>query len=81
MLASLSGGRDQEHDVDVGFDRDGRIKALRVVVSQNLGAYPDPTGLGLAVLTTWMAAGAYRIADVQTSYRTVTNLAFAVEIR
>ena len=40
---------------------------------QNLGAYPDPTGLGLAVLTTWMAAGAYRIADVQTSFRTVTT--------
>lgn len=72
-MVQMSAGRDQEHDIDVGFDRDGRIKALRVVVSQNLGAYPDPTGLGLAVLTTWMAAGAYRIADVQTSYRTVTT--------
>ncbi len=72
-MLQMSPGRDQEHDIDVGFDRDGRIKALRLVVTQNLGAYPDPTGLGLAVLTTWMAAGAYRIPDVQTSFRTVTT--------
>ena len=72
-MLQMAPGRDQEHDVDVGFDRDGRIKALRLVVTQNLGAYPDPTGLGLPVLTTWMAAGAYRIADVQTSFRTVTT--------
>jgi carbon-monoxide dehydrogenase large subunit len=72
-MLQMSPGRDQEHDLDVGFDRDGRIRALRMVISQNLGAYPDPTGLGLAVLTSWMAAGAYRIADVQTSFRTVTT--------
>lgn len=72
-MLQMAGGRDQEHDIDVGFDRDGRIKALRLVVTQNLGAYPDPTGLGLAVLTTWMAGGAYRIPKVETSYRTVTT--------
>jgi carbon-monoxide dehydrogenase large subunit len=72
-MVQMSPGRDQEHDIDVGFDRDGRIKVLRLVVTQNLGAYPDPTGLGLAVLTTWMASGAYRIADVGTSFRTVTT--------
>ena len=72
-MVQMSPGRDQEHDVTVGFDRDGRIRALRLVVTQNVGAYPDPTGLGLPVLTTWMAAGAYKIADVQTSFRTVTT--------
>jgi carbon-monoxide dehydrogenase large subunit len=72
-MLQMAPGRDQEHHVTVGFDRDGRIKALRSVVTQNVGAYPDPTGLGLPVLTTWMAAGAYRIADVQTSYRTVVT--------
>ena len=72
-MLQMAPGRDQEHDVAVGFDRDGKIKALRVVISQNLGAYPDPTGLGLAVLTSWMAAGAYRIPDVQTSFRTVVT--------
>lgn len=72
-MVQMAPGRDQEHEIDVGFDRDGRITALRMVISQNLGAYPDPTGLGLAVLTSWMAAGAYRIPKVQTSFRTVVT--------
>ena len=72
-MVQMAAGRDQEHDIEVGFDDDGRIKALRMAVTQNLGAYPDPTGLGLPVLTTWMAAGAYRIPQVQTSFRTVTT--------
>lgn len=72
-MLQMAHGRDQVHDIDVGFDRDGTIKALRLVISQNLGAYPDPTGLGLAVLTSWMAAGCYRIPEVSTSFRTVVT--------
>jgi len=72
-MLQMSHGRDQVHDIEVGFDRDGKIRALRLVISQNLGAYPDPTGLGLAVLTSWMAAGCYRIAHVSTSFRTVVT--------
>lgn len=72
-MVQMTHGRDQVHDVDVGFDNDGRIKALRFIISQNLGAYPDPTGLGLAVLTSWMAAGCYDIAKVATSFRTVVT--------
>jgi carbon-monoxide dehydrogenase large subunit len=72
-MMQMSHGRDQVHDIEVGYEKDGTIKALRLVVSQNLGAYGDPTGLGLAVLTTWMAAGAYRIPKVSTSFRTVVT--------
>ncbi len=72
-MVQMSHGRDQVHDLDIGFDRDGTIKALRFVISQNLGAYPDPTGLGLAVLTSWMAAGCYKIPKVSTSFRTVVT--------
>ena len=72
-MVQMSHGRDQAHQLTVGFDRDGTIRALRMVVSQNLGAYPDPTGLGLAVLTTWMAAGCYRIPKVSVSYRNVVT--------
>lgn len=72
-MVQMTHGRDQVHHVDVGFDRDGRIKALRVIISQNLGAYPDPTGLGLAVLTSWMAVGCYDIPKVATSFRTVVT--------
>jgi len=72
-MQHMTHGRDQVHSLDVGFRNDGAITALRMVVSQNLGAYPDPTGLGLAVLTTWMAAGCYRIPRVSVSYRTVVT--------
>lgn len=72
-MVQMCHGRDQVHDIDIGYDRNGTIKALRFVVTQNLGAYPDPTGIGLAVLTTWMAAGCYRIPKVSTSFRTVVT--------
>jgi carbon-monoxide dehydrogenase large subunit len=72
-MLQMSHGRDQVHDIEVGFERDGTVRALRLVISQNLGAYPDPTGIGLAVLTSWMAAGCYRIPHVSTSFRTVVT--------
>lgn len=72
-MVQMSHGRDQVHDLDIGFDKDGTIRALRFVITQNLGAYPDPTGLGLAVLTSWMAAGCYKIPKVSTSFRTVVT--------
>ncbi|WP_420638180.1 xanthine dehydrogenase family protein molybdopterin-binding subunit [Candidatus Poriferisocius sp.] len=72
-MLQMAHGRDQSHRIDVGFRDDGTINALRLVVSQNLGAYPDPTGLGLPVLTTWMAAGCYRIPHVSVSHRTVVT--------
>lgn len=72
-MMQMAHGRDQVHDLDIGFDKDGTIRALRFVITQNLGAYPDPTGLGLAVLTSWMAAGCYRIPKVSTSFRTVVT--------
>ena len=72
-MMQMAHGRDQVHDLDIGFDKDSTIRALRFVITQNLGAYPDPTGLGLAVLTSWMAAGCYRIPKVVTSYRTVVT--------
>ena len=72
-MVQMSHGRDQAHVLDVGFDRNGTIRAIRMIVSQNLGAYPDPTGLGLAVLTTWMAAGCYKIPRVSVSFRNVVT--------
>ena len=72
-MLQMSHGRGQEHDVEVGYAKDGTIEALRLIVSQDLGAYPDPTGLGLAVLTTWMAAGCYKIPKVVTGFRNVVT--------
>ena len=72
-MLQMTHGRDQEHDLEVGFDKNGKIKALRFVVTQNLGAYPDPTGVGLPVLTNWMAAGCYKVPKVQTAFRSVVT--------
>lgn len=72
-MLSMSHGRDQVQDLDFAFDEKGRLHALRMVVTQNLGAWPDPTGIGLATLTTWMAAGCYRIPHVSTAFRNVVT--------
>ncbi len=66
-------GRAQEQDVDVAYDDDGKLLALRVRVTQDQGAYPDPTGMGLPVLTTAMAAGCYKIPKVAISWRNVVT--------
>lgn len=66
-------GRDQIHDVEVGFADDGTVQALRVQVTQNLGAWPDPIALGLPVLTTWMASGCYRIPAIAAGFRAVVT--------
>jgi aerobic carbon-monoxide dehydrogenase large subunit len=69
-------GRDQIHDVDVGFDDEGHLLALRVNVLQNMGGWPDATGMGLPVLTTWMSQGCYKIPKVSASFsNVVTNTA------
>ena len=43
MLA-MSHGRDQVHELDFAFD-EKELHALRMVVTQNLGAWPDQLGL------------------------------------
>ncbi len=66
-------GRAQEHEVHVAFDDDGALLGLRVRVTQDQGAYPDPTGMGLPVLTTAMSAGCYKIPHVAVSWRNVVT--------
>jgi carbon-monoxide dehydrogenase large subunit len=63
MLAMVH-GRDQIQDVDVGFDDDGRVQMLRVLVHSNAGAYPDGNGFALPVLTNWMLTGCYDLPQV-----------------
>jgi len=66
-------GRAQEQDVDIAYDEDGKILALRVMVYQDQGGYPDPTGMGLPALTTTMAAGCYLIPNVSVAWRNVVT--------
>ena len=72
-MLTMSHGRDQIHEIDFSFDEKGKLHALRVSITQNLGAWPDPTGIGLSTLTAWMAAGCYKIPHVSTAFRNVVT--------
>ena len=66
MLAATQ-EREQEHDVTVGFDDDGRILALRDRFVHDTGAY-TPRGLVVPLLTASMLTGPYRIPAVLSSF-------------
>ncbi|MGI9625067.1 MAG: xanthine dehydrogenase family protein molybdopterin-binding subunit [Acidimicrobiales bacterium] len=70
-MLSMYHGRAQESDIEIGYDEDGNLLALRVHVHQDQGAYADPTGMGLPALTTTMAGGCYRIPTVGVSWTNV----------
>ncbi|MEV4748936.1 xanthine dehydrogenase family protein molybdopterin-binding subunit [Streptosporangium amethystogenes subsp. fukuiense] len=66
-------GRDQQQDIEVGFDGEGRILALDVTLTVNIGGVPDPVGIGLATLTSYMLGGCYRIPKIAARYRSVVT--------
>jgi carbon-monoxide dehydrogenase large subunit len=67
-LVGMTQGRAQHHRVKLGGSRDGRIKAYRIDVVQDTGAYPRSGGF-LPSLTCLMAPGVYDIPVVQAGYR------------
>jgi aerobic carbon-monoxide dehydrogenase large subunit len=72
-MVGLGHSRAQRQHVEIGGDRDGTIRALRVRIDGDTGSYPS-VGPLLAANTAVMAPGAYRIPDVQWSTRSfVTN--------
>jgi aerobic carbon-monoxide dehydrogenase large subunit len=74
-LMAMSQGRAQRHHIKIGGDRDGKIKAYRLDVIQDTGAYPRMSGF-LPMLTNLMAPGVYDIPAVQAAYKVVvTNTA------
>jgi len=72
-MTQMYHGRAQEQDVDIAFDDEGKILALRVMVYQDQGGYADPTGMGLPALTTTMAAGCYIIPNVSVAWKNVVT--------
>ena len=71
-LLAMTQGRAQRHHVKIGGGRDGRIKAYRLDVIQDTGAYPRMSGF-LPMLTNLMAPGVYDIPAVQAAYRVVVT--------
>src|SRR3984957_14093204 len=70
---SATHSRDQLHDVEVGFDDDGRILALRDDYVVDCGAW-NPIGSGVAYNTAVHLTGPYKIENFAASGRiAVTN--------
>jgi aerobic carbon-monoxide dehydrogenase large subunit len=64
--------RDQLHEVEIGFDGDGRILALRDDFIVDCGAW-NPIGAGVPYNTAAHLAGPYKIEHLAVSGRTATT--------
>ena len=71
-LVAMTQGRAQRHHIKIGGSRDGHIKAYRLDVVQDTGAYPRMSGF-LPMLTNLMAPGVYDIPAVQAGYKVVVT--------
>jgi carbon-monoxide dehydrogenase large subunit len=72
-MVGLGHSRAQRQQVEIGGDRDGTIRALRVRIDGDAGSYPM-VGPLLVANSAVMCAGAYRIPEVRWSTRAfVTN--------
>ncbi|HTZ45046.1 MAG TPA: xanthine dehydrogenase family protein molybdopterin-binding subunit [Jatrophihabitans sp.] len=71
-MVGMTHGRAQLQTVTIGGDRDGRVRAYRLHVVQDSGAYPR-FGALLPTLTALMAPGVYDIEHLQTSFVSVVT--------
>src|SRR5437773_24392 len=62
--------RTQTHTVEVGFDDEGRVLALRDEFVHDTGAY-TPRGLVVPLLTASTLSGPYRIPNIEVSFASV----------
>ena len=71
-MVSMHHGRAQWVDFEIGGDRDGSVKALRLKILQDAGAYPG-IGAFLAHLTAMMASGVYAIGKIEIDITAVVT--------
>ncbi|MFL5268396.1 MAG: xanthine dehydrogenase family protein molybdopterin-binding subunit [Stellaceae bacterium] len=71
-LMSATHSRDQLHDVEVGFDDDGRVLAVRDDYVVDCGAW-NPIGSGVAYNTAVHLTGPYKIENLAASGRIVVT--------
>jgi carbon-monoxide dehydrogenase large subunit len=73
-LMSTNHARQVEYDVDMGFDADGRIVALRAVIRADIGAYVRTAGLVPAEFGASLLPGPYRVPHYSCDlWSVVTN--------
>ncbi len=71
-LVAMHHGRAQRVEYRIGGGRDGRVRALRLEILQDAGAYPG-IGAFLPSLTAMMASGPYQIPKVECDVRAVVT--------
>jgi carbon-monoxide dehydrogenase large subunit len=71
-MVAMTHGRGQVQTVSLGGNRDGTLRAYRLDVLQDSGAYPK-IGALLPSLTALMAPGVYDIPKLETSFRSVVT--------
>ncbi|HEY5427724.1 MAG TPA: xanthine dehydrogenase family protein molybdopterin-binding subunit [Solirubrobacteraceae bacterium] len=71
-MVAMHHGRAQWADFELGGTKDGELKALRVKLLQDAGAYPG-IGAFLAVLTQMMSSGVYDIPKIEVDITAVVS--------
>ncbi|HEU5269189.1 MAG TPA: molybdopterin cofactor-binding domain-containing protein, partial [Jatrophihabitans sp.] len=71
-MVGMTHGRGQLQTITIGGDRSGRVRAYRLQVLQDAGAYPK-FGALLPTLTLLMAPAVYDIERLETSYVSVVT--------
>ena len=81
-MMNLGHGRGQLQDITIGGNRDGKVKAYRLTIVADCGAYPDIAIILPAFMTRMMASGVYDIPNVECSSQSVlTNTTPVVAYR
>src|SRR3954468_2494754 len=71
-MVALGHGRAQHQELTLGGDRDGTLKAYRMKILQESGAYPD-IGAILPMLTKMCASGPYAIPKIEVDAKSVVT--------
>jgi carbon-monoxide dehydrogenase large subunit len=80
-MVAMHHGRAQWIDFEIGGTRDGDVRALRLKILQDAGAYPG-TGAFLANLTSMMSSGVYAIPRIEVDLTAVaTNTTWVGPVR
>lgn len=72
-MVAMTHGRAQTQDLALAYDDNGKILALQVKIIQDCGGWPDVTGSGLPILTSFMSGGCYKIPKIGAAFRSVTT--------
>jgi carbon-monoxide dehydrogenase large subunit len=71
-MLGMTHGRAQRQRIKIGGGRDGRVRAYRLQIVQDTGAYPRMSGF-LPFLTSLMSSGPYDIENIETGYQVVVT--------